>query len=138
MIEDVKLSAAILEVIADDESYPVRITVEDIRNSNTIKESFKDIDEAKIVFHIKMLEGAGLIDAEFRYKSTLDGTTCLVKIIGLTKPGSDYVKYIRSPLWKQAIKSIENSKESMPFTIQLIYSICDKLILKWQNHIDCQ
>ena len=137
MIEDVKLSTAILEVIADDESYPARITTDDIRNSNAIKESFKDIDDAKIIFHMKMLEGAGLIDAKFRYKSTLDGATCLVKIIGLTKQGSDYVKYIRSPLWKQAIKSVESSKGSMPFTIQLIYSICDKLIER-QNHIDCQ
>ena len=43
MIEDEKLSAAILELIADDESYPAHITAEAIINSNAIKENSKDI-----------------------------------------------------------------------------------------------
>ena len=97
----------------------------------------EDQYEEKIVFHIKMLEEAGLIDAELDYIFTFNNATCRVKrIIGLTKQGSDYVKYIRSPWWNKAVKSLESSKK--PLTLQLIYSICKELILEWQNHRDCQ
>ena len=126
MIENTKLSETILKVIADTESYPARITPEDIRNSNAIKENFKDIDNATIVFHIKMLEEDGLIEAKFHDRPTLSGTASLVTIIGLTKKGSDYVKYIESPFWKQAIKDLKSSDK--PQNLQLIFSLCDKLI----------
>ena len=94
MIENAKLSETILKVIADTEIYPARITPEDIENSNAIKENFKDIDNATIVFHIKMLEEDGLIEAKFRDNTTFNDTTRFFTIIGLTKKGSDYVKYI--------------------------------------------
>ena len=98
MIENTKLSETILKVIADTEIYPARITPEDIENSNAIKENFKDIDNATIVFHIEILEEDGLIEAKFHDNTTFNGTTRFFTIIGLTKKGSDHVKHIESPL----------------------------------------
>ena len=123
MREDIKLSEAILKIIADDESYPDRITESDIRNSDAIKENFKDINDEKIVFHAKMLKEEGLIKASFPHD-----TPYLAIINRLTKKGSDYVKYIESPFWKQAIKDLENTKK--PLTMKLVYSVCEKLINK--------
>ena len=129
MIEDIKLSETILKIIADDESYPARMDIHKIRDSDALKENFKNISEGKIVFHLHMLKEEGLIDAKFLNKKFLDGTAAhLIYINRLTKKGSDYVKYIESPIWKRAIKDLENAKK--PLTIQLIYSVCEKLIKK--------
>ena len=126
MIEDTELSTTILEVIANTKSYPARITQDDIRNSGAIKESFKNINTDAIVFHIKMLEEAGLIEAKFRDISTFQSAAYHATVIGLTKQGSDYIKYIRSPFWDKAMQELESADK--PLTIQLIFSLCDKLI----------
>ena len=130
MVENTKLSTAILEVIADTKSYPVCITQNDIINNNAIKENFGSISIGTIVFHIKMLEEAGLIEAEFRDRVTFDGTTRFAKIIGLTKQGSDHIKYIRSPFWDKAMQELKSADK--PLTIQLIFSVCDKLIRRFK------
>ena len=123
MREDTKLSETILKVIADDESYPALIVVDKIKDSNAIKENFKEISDEKIVFHLKMLEEEGLIEAKF-----FEDIPYLAIISRLTKKGSDYVRYIESPFWKKAIKDLENAKK--PLTMQLVYSVCEKLINK--------
>ena len=129
MKEDAKLSKTILQIIAEDESHPARITALDIRNSNTIKENFEDIDDAKIDFHVKMLEDADLIEVKSSDISTFhQGAERYFTIIGLTKKGNDFIEYINSPLWKQAIQSIKSSKK--PLTIQLIYDFCGKFFSK--------
>ena len=126
MIEDAEISKAILEVVADTESYPARLTQDDIRDSDTIKKSFENISSDVIVFHVKMLEEAYLIEAEFRDHRTLSSATRNVTIIGLTKEGSDYVKNIRSPFWNKAMQKLKSVGK--PLTIQSIYSLCEKLI----------
>ena len=103
MIENEKLSETILMIIADSKSY--RIDIHDIRNSNAMKESFKNIDEAEIISSIEVLKDDGLINAKILYKPTItSGVGCIVNIRGLTKKGSDRIKYIRSPWWKKAIQ----------------------------------
>ncbi len=128
MREDIKLSETILKIIADKESYPAHIEPSDIRNNDAIKENFKNISDGKIVFHAKMLEEEGLIEAEFRDKKILDNMIRLVNIIGLTKKGSNYIKYIESSLWEQTMKDLKNAKK--PLTMELAYSVCEKLINK--------
>ena len=126
MVEDPKLSTAILEVVADTESYPARITQDDIEDSDAIKENFENISTDAIVFHIKMLEEACLIEAKFLDASTLQSAEYYVTIVGLTKQGSDHIKYIRSPFWDKAKQNLKSAGK--PETIQLIFSLCDKLI----------
>ena len=126
MVEDIKLSTAILGVIADTKSYPMRMSPEDIMDSDAIKENFQNISIDAIVFHIKMLEEVGFIEAKFRDIPTFDGTAYLVKIIGLTKKGSDCVKCIRSSFWGKAKQKLRSAGK--PETIQLIFSVCEKLI----------
>ena len=87
MREDAELSAAILKIIADNESYPARITAEDIKNNNAMKESFKDKSSDVIVFHIKMLEESDLIDVKFHDSKTFSSTIRIAYIRGLTKQG---------------------------------------------------
>ena len=100
MTENEKLSETILTVIADNKSYRMNLT--DIRNSNAMKESFKNIDEAEIIFHIQMLIDDSFIDAEIRDKSTItSGVGYIVNIRGLTRKGNDRVKYIRSSWWNK-------------------------------------
>ena len=100
MTENEKLSETILMVIADSKSY--RIDIHDIRNSNAMEESFKNIDEAEIISSIQMLIDDSLIHAEIRYKPTItSGVGYIVNIRGLTKKGSDRVKYIRSSWWNK-------------------------------------
>ena len=123
MREDIKLSETILKIIADDESYPEIMVVDKIRDSNAIKENFKNISNDKIVFHLHMLKEEGLIDAKF-----FENVPDFAITNRLTKKGSDYVKYIESPLWSQAIKDLKNTKK--PLTMQIIYSVCEKLINK--------
>ena len=127
MREDPKLSETTLKIIAD-ESYPAHMDVWKIRNNDAIKEKFKDISDDRILLHVRMLEEEGLIEAKILHKKTLDGATCLVDIIGLTKQGSNRVRYIESSLWGQAKKNWENAKK--PLIVQLIYSFCKKLINK--------
>ena len=127
MREDPKLSETILKIIAD-ESYPAHMDVWKIRNNDAIKEKFKDISDDRLALHARMLEEEGLIEAELFHKRTLDGGACIINIIGLTKKGSDYVIYIESPLWKQAIKNLKNARK--PLTMELIHSVCNKLINK--------
>ena len=127
MVENVKLSTTILEVIADTESYPANINQDGIRNSDAIKENFENINLGIIVFHINMLVEAGLVEAEFGDILPLsDSKTYYVTIIGLTKQGSDHVRYIRSSFWDKAKQELES--DGKPLTIQLIFSLCDKLI----------
>ena len=71
MTENEKLSETILMVIAGNKSH--RMNLPDIRNSNAMKESFKNIDDAEIIFHIQILIDDSFIDAEIRDKPTLDG-----------------------------------------------------------------
>ena len=120
MREDPELSDTILKIIADDESYPKVMVVNTIRENNAIKENFKDISDGKILFHLEMLEEGGLIKAEFYSSGMISEETLTVHINRLTKKGSDYVKYIELPFWKRAIKN--------PLGIQIIYSICEKII----------
>ena len=119
MRENTKLSETILKIIADSKSYPARIEPLDIRNNDAIKENFKDISNNKIVFHAKILEEAGLIDAKFRDKEALNSATRFVSIIGLTKKGSDLVEYIESPFWKRAIKRFEKRQETTNYGINI-------------------
>ena len=126
MTEDAEISKTILEVIADTESYPARLTQDDIRDSDAIKKSFENISTDVIVFHVKMLEEACLIEADFLDVSSLQSAEYHVTVIGLTKQGSDHVKYIRSSFWDKAKQDLESAGK--PLTIQLIFGACEKLI----------
>ena len=120
MIRKEKLPETILMVIADNKS--CQMGVHDIRNSNAMKESFKNIDDAEIIPLIEMLINDGLINAEIRCKPTItSGVGYIVNIRGLTQKGSDRVKYIRSSWWNKATHWV--AKKLSLLIPNLIYNV---------------
>lgn len=121
MIEDVELTRKILGLYAEEDRWPSAIGGPEIR------QAFPDESNDRLIAHVVWAADAGMFKGT-AYHSTAftHGTQYDIGYPdGLSKDGSDYIKYARSGLWKRA-KSIFQDK-SVPLTTQVLAKILPKL-----------
>ena len=118
MVEDVELTKEILGIYADDDGFPSSIHPNEICLDLQPKHG-----RSKVIQHIVWAKDAGLLSGE-AYNRTWTTTSTqysLRRIDGLSKEGSDYIKYARSGLWEKALSHI--SKKSLPMTTQILAKV---------------
>ena len=100
MRENPDTSLKMLRLLANEEHYPSRLTLQDFTSQLQITE-----DES--LLHIKCCVGNGLMDAKITNAPTLDDPTRLLisPILGLTSKGQEFVRQadgIDGKWWKKA------------------------------------
>ena len=81
---------------------------------------YDDFSGAEIQYHLKLLAGAGYIDASFRYS---DNKLYYGSVSGLTWDGQDFLDVARSDkVWTRSKKAIKKAVGSTSFSV--IKSVC--------------
>ena len=121
MIEDVELTRQILELYADEESWPSSIGEAELRSA------FPNESHARLVAHVVWATDSGMFKGTaYETVSTMQGTYYIIcSPDGLSKLGSDYVTYARSGLWDKAKNMIQ--EKAVPLTTQSLVKLLPKL-----------
>ena len=122
MLEDVELTRKILELYADEDKWPSRI------GESEIKAACPDESEDRLMAHVVWAADAGMFKGKAYDKiEFMDVGSQYVWSYpdGLSKAGSDYIKYARSSLWERAKSNIQ--KQKIPLSTSLLAKILPKL-----------
>ena len=126
MIEDVEITRRILELYANENEFPSSIGMEELM------EALPDIPRNVLEIHIVWANDSGMFLGRAYLKTNIayGGTEyTILTPDGLSKEGSDYVKYAQTSLWDKA-KDMAQEK-SVPLTTQLLARILPKLAEKF-------
>ena len=121
MTEDIELTRKILELYADEDKWPSSIGEAELR------EAFPDVHTNVLTAHIVWAQDSGMFKGKaYEIYRHMGGVEYIIGAPdGLSKEGSDYVKYARTSLWD---KAKERAKEkSVPLTTQLLAKILPQL-----------
>ena len=87
---------------------------------------FENFTDAEIHYHLKLLQGAGFIDASFTYA---DNELYFGTVSGLTWDGQNFLDNARSDkVWTQAKRAIKNTVGSTSF--EVLKSVCAAVAIK--------
>lgn len=118
MVEDVELTKEILGIYADEDCFPSSIHPNEIclKLQNTHGRS-------KVILHLVYAKDSGLLLGEVyqRQWTTTSTQYSPRRVDGLSKEGSDYIKYARSGLWERAISHV--NERSIPLTTQILAKV---------------
>lgn len=122
MTEDVELTKRILGFYAEEKKFPSRIGNEEL------KKKFPEIEEQVLIAHLVWAYQAGMfIGKPFDRADLMGGPQyMIIEPDGLSKLGSDYVKYSRSGFWEKAKKYAK--ERSAPLTTDVLSKILPRLI----------
>lgn len=120
MIEDVELTRKILELYADEDRWPSAI------GESEIRQAFPEESHQRLTAHFVWAADAGMFKGEAYYKEpTRVPIYQINQPDGLSKKGSDYIKYARSDLWDKAKKILQ--KKGVTITTSLLVKVLPKL-----------
>lgn len=120
MIEDVELTRKILELYADEDRWPSAI------GESEIRQAFPCESRDRLIAHVVWAADAGMFKGEAYYKEPMNRSIYQInQPDGLSKDGSDYVKYARSGLWDKAKKTLQ--AKGLPIVTSLLAKLLPKL-----------
>ena len=121
MIEDVELTRKILELYADEDRWPSAI------GGTEIRQAFPNESEHRLIAHVVWAADAGMFKGQaYSSMEFMEGTQYDIGYPdGLSKVGSDYIKYARSSLWNRAKSIIK--KQGVPLSTSLLAKVLPKL-----------